>query len=691
MPIRFVLSVLLYVLAVSCAAAPPSRVAGPVSLVSLAEELTNRTALARPPDPWFRLRQASSHDRATTDPGNAKTWFANKDSGPFVRIETNGARREWVIMEHEGPGAVVRFWLPLHPPMDDQVIRFYLDGSAEPAIAARFNELLSGRGFVQPPFAFVAWNDDDLRNQQKAPPKTLRGVAGDLYLPIPFAKGCRITLDRPPFYYVAEYRAYAPGTAVETFSMERFAAAKAALDRVGNALLEDPAPRTASRSGGGALAPGAELALELPAEPHTVEELTVTIDPADAPQVLRSVVLTARFDGEETIWCPLGEFFGTGARLHPVRDWFRTVDSNGVLRSRWVMPYGRAAGVALRNLGRRPVRVGLSAAVSPHAWDGGAMLFHATWHGERQIPTRPMSDWNFLTFDGAGRYVGDTLTVFSPAGAWYGEGDEKVYIDGEAFPSFIGTGTEDYYGYAWGMATFFSSPFLSMPHRDFEARDNWRGYTTTSRLRLLDTIPVRSALRFDMEIWNWADTRMDYSVGTFWYAAPGAKHNRAPEPAAAARDLAELPRPRLLPGAVEFEQMKVLSHSDGLKLRTQQNYPFADGGRWSSDRQVFAQAAKPGEFVEFLAAEDVKGPVRLTLHATRSHDYGILRFSANGRRLGAEFDGHAGSAELAAPVDLGTVEPVDGRIVLRVEVVGSNPSSRGARHFFGLDALQVAP
>lgn len=32
---------------------------------------------------------------------------------------------------------------------------------------------------------------------------------------------------------------------------------------------------------------------------------------------------------------------------------------------------------------------------------------------------------------------------------WWGEGDEKLFVDGEKFPSTFGTGSEDYVGYAW--------------------------------------------------------------------------------------------------------------------------------------------------------------------------------------------------------------------------------------------------
>ena len=90
-------------------------------------------------------------------------------------------------------------------------------------------------------------------------------------------------------------------------------------------------------------------------------------------------------------------------------------------------------------------------------------------------------------------------------------------------------------------------------------------------------------------------------------------------------------------------------------------------------------------------AEKVEGPRQLTLRATRSYDYGILRFTVNGARAGQDFDGYAPRPEIGAPIELGVFPPQEGRLVLRVEVVGTNPASRGPRHYFGLDAVQVLP
>jgi hypothetical protein len=658
-----------------------------VTLESLLHEMTDRDALARRPDPAYTLKQISSHDPAKRDPADEATWHSNHDYEQFVRTEVNEGRHEWVIMDEAGPGAIVRFWLPLNADRDRQVIRFYFDGSATPAIAAKFNDLMSGRALVPPPFAFVAWNDDDLRHQSRHAPGTLRGVAGDLYLPIPFARRCKITLDQMPFYYIADFRAYTPGTRVRTLAMADLDAAKAALTRAGDLLTEPPAAMPASaQSAQQTVAPGGKMTLDLPEGSRAVRDVEVRIDPKDAPRALRSLVVTAAFDGEPTVWCPAGDFFGTGARLHAVRDRFREVKEDGTLRASWTMPYRRAGSVTLRNVGAKPLAVRLAAATEPWRWDDRSLLFHSNWRCTLDMKTRPRADWNYIDLHGEGRYVGDTLTVYSPVPDWYGEGDERIYVDGETFPSHIGTGTEDYYGYAWGMASYFSSPFLSTPRRDLDDRGDWRGYTTTSRLRVLDSIPVTTALKVDMEVWHWADTRVDYAAATFWYGRPGATHNRTEQPAEAAAPIREappLPKVTKIDGAIEFEELPILRKSPGTETSTQNEGLHV--GQWSNGRQLFTQASGIGDFVEFSIPVGDDKPRRLTLYGTKSYDYAIVRFLVNGKRAGADYDGYTADPAASGPIDLGTVTPEGGKLLLRVEVVGANAAARGKRTYFGLD------
>lgn len=257
-----------------------------ITIESLLTEMTDCDAVARLPEPWYVCKQASSHDRATKTPDDPEGWFANRDYGQFLRTEQNAGRTEWVIMEHDGPGAVTRFWLPLNPAKDDQAIRFYFDGATTPAIAVNFNGLLSGRGFVKPPLAFVAWNETDLRHQMQAAPPVLRHVGGDLYLPIPFAKSCKITLDQVPFYYIIDYRIYAPGTVVKTFTMSDYEAAADTLKRVGEVLTATPSVAVTGHAQQATLAPGEQLVLDLPGGEAAIRNLQVRIDPPGWPDAL---------------------------------------------------------------------------------------------------------------------------------------------------------------------------------------------------------------------------------------------------------------------------------------------------------------------------------------------------------------------------------------------------------------------
>src|SRR5262245_18735577 len=118
------------------------------------------------------------------------------------------------------------------------------------------------------------------------------------------------------------------------------------------------------------------------------------------------------------------------------------------------------------------------------------------------MSTRPFHDYNFVDVAGKGVFVGDSLHVVNPVKGWWGEGDEKIYIDGETFPSHFGTGTEDYYGYACCSPDKFYHPYHNQPRCD--GPGNF-GNTSVNRWHILDTIPFENHLRFDMEAWHWAE------------------------------------------------------------------------------------------------------------------------------------------------------------------------------------------
>ena len=99
-------------------------------MASLLDDMTNLAAMAEFPNPPYVTKQFSSYDRASTTPADPKTWFANNDCGNYLRIEDRDGRKEHVMADMQGPGAIVRIWSP-NP---GGTLRIYLDGKETPAL-----------------------------------------------------------------------------------------------------------------------------------------------------------------------------------------------------------------------------------------------------------------------------------------------------------------------------------------------------------------------------------------------------------------------------------------------------------------------------------------------------------------------------------------------------------------------------
>ena len=67
----------------------------------------------------------------------------------------------------------------------------------------------------------------------------------------------------------------------------------------------------------------------------------------------------------------------------------------------------------------------------------------------------------FLEATGKGHFVGVTQAVLQNQNGWFGEGDDMIFVDGEALPTINGTGTEDYYNGAWD----FGGQAFAYPHK----------------------------------------------------------------------------------------------------------------------------------------------------------------------------------------------------------------------------------
>jgi hypothetical protein len=523
-----------------------------INLRSLLAEMADRDSLARFPQPEYRQMQASSYNRASVlrdqPQQDTQGWFADSDGVSCLREETIDGRKEYVIMEHDGPGCVTKLWTPFfYYDFSNRIgprIRVYLDGADKPTIDEPFIELVTRNAW---PESYGAKPPKKGTLEVPVPFADFTARAGNLYLPIPFAKNCKITLTDKPFYNIVNYRAYPAGTKIETFSTDDYQAALDELKIAGDRLLQPPTADSSSAVAQSAeLAAGQSLQLTLPAGPRAVDSLTIELDVnqfQENPSLLRAVVLEAEFDDQQTIWCPLGDFFGCPNRLNPFKTLARQVAEDGKLLCRWVMPYQKSARIRLVNFDDVAAKVKVTVETKEWQWSDGSMHLFAAWRPDDVLQGNKFVDWNFVDIRGKGVLVGDQWTVLNLTDGWWGEGDEKIYVDDsydkQKFPDHFGTGTEDYYGWAGGVnptkEDHFSHPFLANISVGSTPTNSTRGFNICQRTRSLDAIPFHSRLVLDMEASPGVDQRnawdlLGYSSVTWWYAVPGATSNRDPQP-----------------------------------------------------------------------------------------------------------------------------------------------------------------
>ena len=105
-----------------------------ISLESLLNDISGRETLTYFPGNEYKLIQASSYNRASVSP-DSTGWFANADMSHFIRVEQNNGRREFVMLDTEGPGAIVRWWMTFYKAQDG-ILRIYIDNTSDPVRSA---------------------------------------------------------------------------------------------------------------------------------------------------------------------------------------------------------------------------------------------------------------------------------------------------------------------------------------------------------------------------------------------------------------------------------------------------------------------------------------------------------------------------------------------------------------------------
>lgn len=179
--------------------------------------------------------------------------------------------------------------------------------------------------------------------------------------------------------------------------------------------------------------------------------------------MLRSMLIQIYWDGADkpAVEAPLGDFFGAGlGEMMPFQNNLFSDPEGKSFNCYIPMPYQKGARLVLTNQSDRYETLFYD--INFTRWKQfkpGALYFHAYWSTNKS--TTLGDDFQILPkITGKGRFIGSNMGIATDSSyrqSWWGEGEVKIYTDGDSksgYPSMVGTGTEDYLGSAWSLGTF---------------------------------------------------------------------------------------------------------------------------------------------------------------------------------------------------------------------------------------------
>ncbi|MBT3244962.1 MAG: DUF2961 domain-containing protein [Bacteroidetes bacterium] len=507
-----------------------------ISTGSLLDEMIDLEILANYPDPAFSSIQYSSYDHRSKYP-DYEGWFSNSDGfggepipGFEKVIKEPGADNigEYLICDVEGPGAIVRLWTARFV----GEITMWLDGNSEPVYNG------PAQKFFQ--HTYEAILGEELKDTWKE--TYAQNTAG--YYPIPFSKSLKIVwtgdISKLHFYHV-QLRFYESGTKIRTFQSSDIRKYNKKLTEIAD-VLADPSGKLDGSLAKAShfsvrLMPGEKLPLANFEQEGAITRFAAHVTAVDVDAALKQTLLEVRFDKAPwgQIQSPIGDFFGASPGINPYESLPFTVFHDGRMVCRYTMPFKKHAEVLIHNKGEQEVTVTLKIKVDDYKWlDGTSMHFRARWRADHELLSNPaeVKDIPYLLIRGKGRMVGAAAFLMNPTfvpssyGNWWGEGDEKIFIDDNLKAAFIGTGSEDYFNYAWSSSAIFTHAYCGQPRNDGPAN---RGFVTNYRWHIIDNIPFEKSFDFYMELYSHRVVEgFSYARMIYTYASPECHDDHIP-------------------------------------------------------------------------------------------------------------------------------------------------------------------
>jgi hypothetical protein len=341
------------------------------------------------------------------------------------------------------------------------------------------------------------------------------------------------------------------------------------------------------------------------------------------------------------------------------------------MTSRLVMPFKKSMRARIYNAGAIPYEMELIAGTCPYRFTEKTYHLHAQW-GTLSRESWPPFDASFLSTAGEGKVIGTVYQVSNPSYIWWGEGDQKIFIDGEAFPSSFGTGTEDDYGYAYGYNGLFTRPYHAQTRVDGPASG---GHISLNRWYVLDALPYRTSIRFDQEIWHWMPCTPVWSYVIYWYAQPGSP---GPQP---------VDYQSLMPMDLGIRE-NMLELLEGEKLVSESSAGTINSERLancSEARHLVWKNGTPGDKISIHFEVPIPGTYKVMVNLCMSPEYGKYRFRINGQDSDQVIDAWSPRLYWIRPV-LGSFVLKAGNNIVEIWIMEPNPEAKPG-NFLGLDYL----
>jgi len=241
----------------------------------------------------------------------------------------------------------------------------------------------------------------------------------------------------------------------------------------------------------------------------------------------RDIIIRIYWDGQDapSVEGPLGDFLcNSWTCRQNILALPINVNPSGGMNIYFPMPFKKHARITVENDSPNDIE-GFFYTINYtlEEIDADALYFHSLWR--RSNPLKYKTEYLILDgVKGRGQYVGTFMAWQQNNAGWWGEGEIKMYIDGDKeFPTICGTGTEDYFGGAWGFGgNDFSAPYLGF-RQVIKKSGEVGARMTLYRFHVQDPVFFSKDLRVTMQALGWRSEERflplqdDIASVAYWY------------------------------------------------------------------------------------------------------------------------------------------------------------------------------